>query len=179
MPRPPPAATCGISWRPLISAGGQSPTSKKVTSQPQAASWPTLPWRSAARLSMTRRSAWPWTTMTRSVGSGALIAGPGSILEQGSHLHISHSLRTVGEKRTSVQEYSLLSSDDPLHLAEKLQAALKTEQPVFTQWSAGWLRHSHTTPTVVTAYVEKFPDESVIEEKLLARREAATGRSEE
>jgi hypothetical protein len=111
--------------------------------------------------------------MTRRVGSGALIAGLGFILEQGSHLHISHSLRTVGEKRTRVQEYSLLLSDDPLHLAEKLQAALKTEQPVFTQWSAGWLRHFHTTPTVVTAYVEKFPDESVIEEKLLERRVSA------
>jgi len=78
-------------------------------------------------------------------------------------------------KRTSVSEYSVLLGGSPLHLAEKLQETLKKDQPLFTQWFAGSLRHPHTTPVVVTAYVEKFPDESVIEEKLLARRVSANG----
>src|ERR1035441_9776515 len=36
-----------------------------------------------------RASAWSWTTMTRRAGSGALIAGPGFILEQGSQMRSS------------------------------------------------------------------------------------------
>lgn len=74
------------------------------------------------------------------------------------------------EKRTSVHEYSLLLSGSPLHLAEKLQDLLSDAPPVFTQWFAGWLRHPHTTPVVVTAYVKNFPDETLIKDKLLARR---------
>ncbi len=73
------------------------------------------------------------------------------------------------EKRTRTHEYSVLLNE-PLELAEKLQAVLADEPPVFTQWFAGWLRHPYTTPVVVTAYVRKFPDETVIKEKLLGRR---------
>lgn len=73
-------------------------------------------------------------------------------------------------KRTSVREYSLLLSGSPLHLAEKLQDLLSDAPPVFTQWFAGWLRHPHTTPVVVTAYVKGFPDETLIKDKLLGRR---------
>lgn len=80
------------------------------------------------------------------------------------------------EKRTRTHEYSVLLAGDPVHLAEKLKEVLKTEHPTFTQWFAGWLRHPYTTPTVVTAYVEKFPSDSVIEEKLLARRVSSGGR---
>jgi hypothetical protein len=79
------------------------------------------------------------------------------------------------EKRTRVREYSLLLSGSPLQLAGKLQDTLKTDPPVFTQWFAAWLRHPHTTPAVVTAYVKQFPDESLLEEKLLARRVSANG----
>jgi hypothetical protein len=76
------------------------------------------------------------------------------------------------EKRTRTHEYSVLLAD-PLELAEKLKGVLRGEPPVFTQWFAGWLRHPHTTPAVVTAYVKKFPDEVLIKEKLLGRRVAA------
>jgi hypothetical protein len=79
------------------------------------------------------------------------------------------------EKRTRTHEYSVLLAGDPVHLAQKLQDVLKAERPVFTQWFAGWLRHPYTTPTVVTAYVEKLPGESIIEEKLLARRVSSSG----
>lgn len=77
------------------------------------------------------------------------------------------------EKRTCTHEYSVLLSD-PLELAKKLKAALP-DAPLFTQWFAGWLRHPHTTPVVVTAYVKKFPDDALITEKLLGRRVAAGG----
>jgi hypothetical protein len=76
-------------------------------------------------------------------------------------------------KRTRTHEYSVLVSD-PVKLAEKLNKASQGE-PVFTQWFAGWLRHPHTTPAVVTAYVKKFPDEALLKEKLLARRVSANG----
>ncbi|MBM3853814.1 MAG: hypothetical protein FJ399_11765 [Verrucomicrobia bacterium] len=78
------------------------------------------------------------------------------------------------EKRTSVQEYSVLLNE-PLELAEKLNAALADEPPVFTQWFAGWLRHPYTLPVVVTAYVKKFPDETLIKEQLLGRRLTGSG----
>jgi len=44
-----------------------------------------------------------------------------------------------------------------------------------TQWFAGWLRHPYTIPTIVTAYVTSFPEESVVTEKLLARRVSSGG----
>lgn len=72
------------------------------------------------------------------------------------------------EKRTQTQEYSVLVSD-PVALAEKLKATL-SDEPVFTQWIAGWLRHPYTTPVIVTAYVKEFPDEALLKSKLLARR---------
>jgi len=53
---------------------------------------------------------------------------------------------------------------------------LPDEPPVFTQWFAGWLRHPYTTPVIVTAYVKKFPDETLIKEKLVARRVPTGGR---
>ncbi len=79
------------------------------------------------------------------------------------------------EKRTRTQEYSVLLND-PLELAEKLKEALSGESPVFTQWIAGWLRHPYTTPAVVSAYVKQFPDETLLEKKLLARRVTGGGR---
>jgi hypothetical protein len=78
------------------------------------------------------------------------------------------------EKRTTTREYSLLSSD-PTQLAEKLRDLLDVQPHAFTQWFAGWLRHPYTIPTVVTAYVTSFPDESLIANKLLARRVTGGG----
>jgi hypothetical protein len=81
----------------------------------------------------------------------------------------------VWEKRTRTQEYSTLLAD-PVGLAEKLQAVLPDEPPVFTQWFAGWLRHPYTTPPAITAYVKRFPDELLLESKLSARRVPSGGR---
>lgn len=47
--------------------------------------------------------------------------------------------------------------------------------PVYTQWFAGWLRHPHTPPIVVTAYVKSFPDDTLIKESVLGRRVDAGG----
>ena len=78
------------------------------------------------------------------------------------------------EKRTRTQEYSVLSSN-PVELADRLKDTLSDKPPVFTQWFAGWLRHPYTIPVVVTAYVNEFPDETVIKEKLLGRRVSTGG----
>jgi hypothetical protein len=78
------------------------------------------------------------------------------------------------EKRTRTHEYSVLLNE-PLELAENLKTVLGDEPPVFTQWFASWLRHPYTTPAVVTAYVNKFPDESLVKEKLLGRRVSGGG----
>jgi hypothetical protein len=138
---------------------------------------PLRPWR-VTELSASARVSLGWVSAVRQqllarewaaeASGGLRVTKPGAVLD-------AWAKGDDWGKRTRVHEYSLLLSGSPLHLAEKLQEALKTEPPVFTQWFAGWLRHSHTTPTVVTAYVEKFPDESVIEEKLLARRVSANG----
>jgi hypothetical protein len=66
-------------------------------------------------------------------------------------------------------------SGDPTQLAEKLRDVLGKQPHAFTQWIAGWLRHPYTTPVVVTAYVTSFPEESVLAEKLLARRVSGSG----
>jgi len=138
---------------------------------------PLRPWK-VTELSESARVSLGWVSAVRQqllarewaaeASGGLRVTKPGAVLD-------AWAKADDWEKRTSVQEYSLLLSGSPLHLAEKLQEVLKPEQPVFTQWFAGWLRHSHTTPTVVTAYVEGFPDEPVLEEKLLARRVSAHG----
>jgi hypothetical protein len=138
---------------------------------------PLRPWK-VTELSESARVSLGWVSAVRQqllarewaaeALGGLRVTKPGAVLD-------AWAKGDDWEKRTRVHEYSLLLSGSPLPLAEKLQEALKTEPPVFTQWFAGWLRHSHTTPTVVTAYVEKFPEESVIEEKLLARRVSANG----
>lgn len=79
------------------------------------------------------------------------------------------------EARTRVREYSVLSSD-PLELAGQLKEALGPDHsPHFTQWFAGWLRHPHTTPVVVSAYLREHPEDSLIQERLLGRRVSADG----
>jgi Transcriptional regulator, AbiEi antitoxin, Type IV TA system len=80
------------------------------------------------------------------------------------------------DKRTTIHEYSWLLAGNPEQLAEKLQETLSPNQLAFTEWIAGWLRHPYTTPPVITAYVKKFPEQSLIETKLLARRVSGDGR---
>jgi hypothetical protein len=138
---------------------------------------PLRPWK-VTELSESARVSLGWVSAVRQqllarewaaeASGGLRLTKPGAVLD-------AWAKADDWGKRTRVQEYSLLLSGDPLHLAKKLQEALKPEPPVFTQWFAGWLRHSHTTPTIVTAYVERFPDESVIERKLLARRVSGNG----
>jgi len=78
------------------------------------------------------------------------------------------------EKRTRIEEYSVPFLD-PEELAAKLQNALRDDPPVFTQWFAGWLRHPHTTPVIVSAYVRQFPSEAEIA-RFAGRRVSEGGR---
>lgn len=78
------------------------------------------------------------------------------------------------DKRTRTEEYSV-PVFDPEELAAKLQDALRENSPVFTQWFAGWLRHPHTTPVIVSAYVRQFPSEAEIA-RFAGRRVSEGGR---
>jgi hypothetical protein len=127
----------------------------KVTELAQSARV-SLGWVSAVRQQLLARE---WATEET---GGLRVSKPDAVLEAWAKVD-------EWEKRTRTHEYSALSSD-PLELAKKLKDALGDEAPVFTQWFAGWLRHPYTIPVVVTAYVKKFPDETLIKEKLLARR---------
>jgi len=120
-----------------------------------------LGWVSAVRQQLLARE---WAA---EAPGGLRVTKPGAVLD-------AWSKADDWEKRTRTQEYSVLLSD-PVELAEKLKAALHEEPPVFTQWFAGWLRHPYTTPVVVTAYVKRFPDETLIKEKLPGRRVSAGG----
>jgi len=72
-------------------------------------------------------------------------------------------------KRTSVQQYSLLESDLET-IAKNLASVFPSNEPLaFTQWFAANFRRPYTVPPVVTAYVGRFPGESV-ERELRARR---------
>jgi transcriptional regulator with AbiEi antitoxin domain of type IV toxin-antitoxin system len=77
--------------------------------------------------------------------------------------------------RADVQEYSLLLTD-PTEIAKSLRDFFGDRRHAFTQWFAGWLRHPYTVPQIVTAYVDDFPEEKSIEERLLARRIEEGGR---
>ena len=127
----------------------------KVTELAQSARV-SLGWVSAVRQKLLARE---WATEEP---RGLRVGKPGSVLD-------AWSKADDWERRTCTHEYSLLLSD-PMELAAKLKEVLHDEPPVFTQWFAGWLRHPHTTPAVVTAYVKRFPDEPFVKEKLLGRR---------
>ncbi|MFD2257983.1 hypothetical protein ACFSSA_14980 [Luteolibacter algae] len=72
-------------------------------------------------------------------------------------------------KRTSVREYSTLVSGE--ELADRLirYGAAHSEEPLFTLNYAAWLRAPHNVPTVVSAYVKRFPDDDEIGYELKAR----------
>lgn len=59
-------------------------------------------------------------------------------------------------KRTSIQQYSLLARD-VAEVAETARDALGRGNVFFTQWFAAHLRHPHTTPPLVSAYLKKKP----------------------
>lgn len=66
-------------------------------------------------------------------------------------------------KRTQIREYSTLASD--YTLAGNLAAfcgghnSLSDTDPLFTLTFAAWLRAPHNVPTIVSAYLDRFPDE--------------------
>jgi len=120
-----------------------------------------LGWVSAVRQQLLARE---WAV---EVPGGLKVEKPASVLD-------AWAKADNWEKRTRTNEYSVLLAD-PVELAEKLNEALHNERPVFTQWFAGWLRHPHTTPVVVTAYVQEFPDDALVNEKLLGRPVSAGG----
>lgn len=77
--------------------------------------------------------------------------------------------------RTETREYSLLEQN-PDRLADKLVEMLDGKRHAFTQWYGAYQRRPCTIPAVTTLYVEDFPDEDALKEKLHARRVDAMGR---
>jgi hypothetical protein len=132
----------------------------KVTELAKAAQV-SLGWVSAVRQQLLARE---WA---EEATGGLRVTKPGAVLD-------AWVRADDWEKRTQSQEYSVLLTD-PEEVAEKLKSILGDQPPVFTQWFAGWLRHPHTTPVVVTAYVKAFPDETHIRDKLLGRRVSGGG----
>ena len=137
---------------------------------------PLRPWK-VTELAASAQVSLGWVSATRQqllahewaaeALGGLRVTKPGAVLE-------AWAKADDWEKRTQTQEYSVLLSD-PVELAQKLKDVLHDDPPAFTQGFAGWLRHPHTTPAVLTAYVKKFPDETLIREKLLGRRVSAGG----
>jgi hypothetical protein len=136
------------------------PCSWKVT-ELAASAKVSLGWVSAVRRQLL---ALEWAEETT---GGLRVTKPGTVLD-------AWAKADDWERRTRTNEYSVLLSD-PLELAERLKQVLHDPPPVFTQWFAGWLRHPHTTPVVVTAYVKEFPNVNLIENKLMGRRVSANG----
>ena len=54
----------------------------------------------------------------------------------------------------------------PQELAQRLQQWAKTESVplAFTQWTAAWVRRPYTEPAVCSAYVERLPDATTLEQ---------------
>jgi hypothetical protein len=99
---------------------------------------------------------------------GFRVSNPNAVLE-------AWAAADLWKARATVREYSLLFTD-PSEIAKGLGDFLGDRRHAFTQWFAGWLRHPYTVPPIVTAYVEEFPDEATLEQKLLARRVEEGGR---
>ncbi|MEO8616909.1 MAG: hypothetical protein ABI600_17350 [Luteolibacter sp.] len=76
-------------------------------------------------------------------------------------------------KRTQIREYSTLAAD--YTLAGNLIAfcgshnSLSDKDPLFTLNFAAWLRAPHNVPTIVSAYLDRFPDEDELLPFLQAR----------
>jgi hypothetical protein len=65
--------------------------------------------------------------------------------------------------RTTTRQYTVLTGSglDHAHTVQKLFVG-ENQQPVFTQWIAGWLRHPFAEPVIVSAYVPTWPDENAL-----------------
>ena len=121
-----------------------------------------LGWVSAVRQQLLARE---WAA---DESGGLRVVKPGAVLE-------AWAKADDWEKRTTVREYSLLVTD-PAEIGARVHGLLDGGRHAFTQWFAAGLRHPHTTPPLVTVYVEEFPDEARLREVLLARRVESGGR---
>lgn len=79
------------------------------------------------------------------------------------------------DNRTTEREYSLLIND-PSEIAEKLNKQLGKQRHAFTQWFAASRRHPHASVPLVTAYVDRFPDDEALKKHLLARPVSSGGK---
>ncbi len=78
------------------------------------------------------------------------------------------------KRRTNVRYYSLLKHD-PDQIAHELHQILEEQEHAFTQWYGALLRRPHTSTDIVTLYVDAFPEDRLIHEKLLGRRVESGG----
>ncbi|CAA6692836.1 MULTISPECIES: type IV toxin-antitoxin system AbiEi family antitoxin [unclassified Lentimonas] len=73
------------------------------------------------------------------------------------------------ERRTTVQEYSLLEHDQDA-VAAGLNKLFHNQEHAFTQWYAADLIRPYAITKITTLYVSAFPKEHVLNGELLARR---------
>ena len=104
----------------------------------------------------------------RESGEGVKITRPDAVLD-------AWSREDRWEKRTTVREYSLLTTD-PHEIARRIHEYLGKTRHAFTQWFAAHLRHPYTAPPIVSLYVSRFPEESLLKSVLGARRVDSGGR---
>lgn len=90
------------------------------------------------------------------------VSNPGKVLEAWSN-------KDQWKKRTEVREYSLLLTE-PNEVTSMVHELLGNKAHAFTQWTAARLRHPYAGTPITTVYVEEFPDEGLLKEKLFARR---------
>ena len=77
--------------------------------------------------------------------------------------------------RVQAREYSLLTTD-PGEIASRSHEYFGDHRHAFTQWFAAELRHPYTTAPLVSVYVNEFPDDADLRQKLGARRVEEGGR---
>lgn len=109
--------------------------------------------------------AWEWAEEEE---GGLRIIKPDALLE-------AWAVADDWEKRTETREYSLLEFD-PTTVAAQLEETLGGKKHAFTQWYGAFLRQPYTLPIVTTVYVEDFPDEGLLKNKIQARRVDGGGR---
>jgi hypothetical protein len=77
--------------------------------------------------------------------------------------------------RVQAREYSSLTTD-PVEIGSRSHEYFGDHRHAFTQWLAAELRHPYTTAPLVSVYVDEFPDDADLRQKLGARRVEEGGR---
>jgi len=93
---------------------------------------------------------------------GLRVTKPGAILD-------AWEKQDKWERRTTVQEYSLLEHDQD-KVADQLNQLFYNQEHAFTQWYATDLIRPYAITNITTLYVSAFPEERVLNGELLARR---------